>query len=172
MSTPWQNVIIDALQVLDQKEVQHGLYGIRQAHSAGRRLPKLAHLLSSPGRTDISHSNGFQVSQSRFGSDDIRFTTTDGESVVLEVLDYATTKVRHYGSSYRADARYGKDVVEPDWELESLVPKLSTNQRDNSTRGILLVAHFRQQKEVKVMLGRSTDQDFLDRYQVDHNERG
>jgi len=172
MSTPWQIVILDALEALDQKEEQHGLYGIRRAHSSSGRLPKLAHLLSSPGKTDILRCNGFRAIQSRFASGDLWFSTKTGECVVIQVLDYATTKVRHYGSTYRVDEHHTKKVKEPDWELESLVPKLSTKQRIDSTRGILLVVHFRQEKEVKTLLGRSADQDFLGRYQVSHYGRG
>ncbi len=58
MNTPWQIVILDALEALDQKEGPHGLYGIRQAHSSSGRLPKLAHLLGSPGKLIIMAEDG------------------------------------------------------------------------------------------------------------------
>ncbi len=48
------------------------------------------------------------------------------------------------------------------WQM----PKLPTKQRIDSTRGILLVAHFRHEKEVKTLLGRSAEQNFLDRHHV------
>ena len=168
MGTCWQVVILDALAALDEKEGPHGLYGIRKAHSTGKRLPKIAHLLSSPGSTDILRCNGFCAVQSRLDSGHLRFTTRTGERVVLQVLDHATTKVRHYGSSYRVDEGHTKKPKEPDWELERLIPKLSTKQRLDSTCGILLVAHFRQEKEIKTLLGRSADQKFLRRYQISH----
>ena len=171
MSPCWQILILDALEALDQQEEPHGLYGIRQAHSSKGRLPKLAHLLSSPGKADILRCNGLRGTQSRFGSSDLRFSTGSGECVVLEVLDYATTKVRHYGSAYRLDEYHTKPTTEPDWELESLVPKLSTKKRSNSTRGILLLTHFRHEKALNCLLGRSTDPDFLGRYQVAHFKR-
>jgi hypothetical protein len=171
MKTPWQIAILDALEALDRKEEPHGLYGVRQAYSTGGRLPKLAHLLSSPGRTDILRCNGFRSTQSRFASHDIWFSTEDGDNIVLQLLDYATTKVRHYGSSYRVDERHTKKPKEPDWELESLVPKLSTKQRTCSIRGILLIVHYRQEKELVGRLGRSADADFLGRYQVSHVSR-
>src|SRR5438132_5936 len=49
-------------------------------------------------------------------------STGSGECFVLQVLDYATTKVRHYGSAYRLDEHHSKEASEPDWELERLVP--------------------------------------------------
>ena len=171
MSTFWQILILDALEALDRREEPHGLYGIRQAHSSKGRLPKLAHLFSSPGKTDILRCNGLRGIQTRFGASDIWFTTGSGECVVLQVLDYATTKVRHYGSAYRLDEHHSKEASEPDWELERLVPKLSTRKHNDSTRGILLLTHFRHEKELESLLGRSTDPDFLGRYQIAHFRR-
>ena len=171
MSTCWQILILNALEVLDRAEAPHGLYGMRQAHSIKGRLPKLAHLLSSPGKTNILRCSGLQGIQSRFGSDDVRFSAEGGECVSLQVLDCATTKVRHYGSVYRLDEQRTKEPKEPEWELERLVPKLSSKSRGSYTRGILLVAHYASRKELQSFLGRSAGPDFLSRYQLAHFSR-
>jgi hypothetical protein len=171
MNTSWEIVILDALEALDRKEGPHGLYGIRQANSSGGQLPKLAHLLSSTGKTGILRSSGFRSIQTRYSGSDLWFSTGTGECIILHVLDHATTKVRQYGSAYRLDAHHPKAAKEPGWQLESLVPKLSTRGDTVYTRGLLLVAHFRTEKDLGSMLGRSTKPDFLGRYQIRHFAR-
>src|SRR6266446_6140063 len=103
MNQPWPTSMLDALEALDGQEKPHGLYGIRQAHSQKGRLPTLAHLLSSFGKASKFRPAGVRGIRNRFGSDAIGFCTEAGECVALQVLDYATTKVRHYGSVYRLD---------------------------------------------------------------------
>jgi hypothetical protein len=169
MSTYWPIQILDALEALDREEVPHGLYGLRQAYASKRRIPTLAHLFSSTGKASILARNGFEGIQTRSTSADIYFSTGGGESVGLHVLEYATTKVRHYGSTYRLDKHYAKKSKDPNWELESLVPKLSKNRI--STRGILLLAHFQNNEQLEKVLGRSTEPDFLSRYHVTHTVR-
>lgn len=107
----------------------------------------------------------------RYGANVLRFNTGAGECVVLEVLDYATTKVRRYGSAYRVDDHHTKQAKGAAAEVESLVPKLFTKKRSNSTGGILVIAHFRDPKELQNILGRNTDTHFLSHYQISHFSR-
>ena len=172
MKLCWQKPLLDGLEALDRQEGPHGVYGIRQAYSAKERLPSLAHLFSSSGQTNVLRPIGLQGIQSRFGSDDLRFSAEGGECVSLQVLDWATTKVRHYGSTYRMDGHHGKEPRTPDWELESLVPRLSSRSRGVLTMGILLVAHYASAKELQSLLGRSARPEFLKRYEVAHFSRG
>jgi hypothetical protein len=165
----WQKQILDALESLDRAEGPHGLYGIRQAHAVNGRLPKFAHLLSA-GKTSIFKSNDFQFTQSRFRSDDLWFYTGN-EHVVLTVRDFATTKVRQFGSEFRVDDHERKSAADFGLDFETSVPKLSKNRSKDSTYGILLIAHYRQLKEIEAVLGRSTDPEFLARYQVCHFTR-
>jgi hypothetical protein len=165
----WQKQILDALEDLDRAEGPHGLYGMRQAHAKNGRLPKFAHLLST-GKTGILKPNDFQSIQSRFRSDDLWFYTGN-EHVVLTVRDFATTKVRQFGSEFRVDDHEQKSVADSGLDLETSVPKLSKNRAKGSAYGILLIAHYRQLKEIETLLGRSTDPDFLARYQVCHFTR-
>ena len=171
MKTCWQKLLLDGLEALDRQESSHGVYGMRQVYSAKGRLPSLAHLLSSSGQTNVLRPSELQGIQSRFGSDDIRFSAEGGECVSLRVLDRATTKVRHYGSTYRLDEHHGKKPRTPDWELESLVPKLSGRSRGALIMGILLVAHYAWEKELQSLLGRSANPQFLNRYGVAHFSR-
>ena len=164
MSSCWQILLLDALEMLDGEEEPHGLYGMRQAHtrSAKGKLPKLANLLSCPGERNILRRSGFRNVRSWFGSD-LRFTTESGECVVLKVLDHATTKVRHYGSAYRLDEHYRKQASEVEWDLESVLPKISTRDRID---GILLFFHYHRRKELQHLFGQSADPDFLSRYRL------
>ena len=171
MKLCWQQALLDGLEALDHRESPHGIYGMRQAHSAKGRLPSLAHLLSSSSQTNVLRPSGLLGIQSRFGSDDLRFSAEGGEYVSLQVLDWATTKVRHYGSTYRLDEHYGKKSRTPDWELESLVPKLSSSSRGVLTMGILVVAHYASAKELQSLLGRGASPGFLSRYELAHFSR-
>ncbi len=170
MKSGWQKVVLDGLEALDGQESPHGLYGLREAYSVEGRRPSLAHLLGASGKTSVLRHAGFQDLHSRFGSEKLRFRTEDGDGVALQVLDYATTKVRQYGSAYRLDTHHGKLPTPPDWDLESLVPKLPDGTP--GTRGILLVAHFASGKELPDLLGRSTSPEFLSRHGVAHFSRG
>jgi len=172
MNESWQIRFVDGLEALDREEAPHGLYGVRQARSDGSRLPGLAHCLSASGRTGFLRRNGFRGSQSPFGLGRLNFTTEAGKQVVLEVLDYATTKVRHYGSAYRLDEHHGKPPKQPLWDLEILVPKLSTRRHADRIRGILLIVHYRHEREISDVLGRTTGAGFLDRYELLHVARG
>jgi hypothetical protein len=170
MKPDWQKVVLDGLEALDGLESPHGLYGLCEAHSVEGRRPSLAHLLVASGKTSVLRQAGFQDLHSRFGSEKLRFRTEDGDGVALQVLDYATTKVRHYGSAYRLDTHHGKVPAPPDWDLESMVPKLPDGTP--GTRGILLVAHFASGKELPDLVGRSTSPDFLSRHGIAHFSRG
>ena len=171
MKLCWQKALLDGLEALDRQESPHGVYVMRQAHSSKGRLPSLAHLLSSSGQTNVLRPCGLQGIQSRFGSNDLRFSAEGGECVSLQVLDWATTKVRHYGSTYRLDEHHGKKSKTPDWELESLVPKLSSSSRGVLTMGILVVAHCASAKDLQSLLGRCASPEFLKRYEVAHFSR-
>jgi hypothetical protein len=172
MKPCWQNRLLDSLEALDLQERPHGLYGLRQAYAVQGRLPTLAHLFGSKGKTNVLRRSGLEGIQSRFGSHDLWFNAEDGEGIILRVLDWATTKVRHYGSAYRLDEHHGKPPRTPDWDLESLVPKLSSRGPGDYRHGILLVAHYASGKELQKVLGRGDSPDFLSRYKVAHFARG
>jgi len=171
MSTSWQTLLLDALDALDLEEAPHGLYGILQAHAANGKLPTLAYLLASPtGKLAVLRRAGLRSYHRRLHSDDLGFAVEGVGEVALRVLDYATTKVRHYGSAYRLDTHHAKETRAPDWELESLLPKLR-NLHPKDVHGVLLVAHFAASNEIAPVLGRSTDPVFLNRYRLAHLAR-
>jgi hypothetical protein len=164
----WQKHILDALESLDRSEGPHGLYGIRQAHAVNGRIPKLAHLLSS-GETSIFKANELRSIQSRFRTDHLSFFSRyENEHVVLTARDFATTKVRKFGSEYRVDDHQRKSATNTALDLETSIPKLSKKRCRDCIYGILLIAHYQQSKEIEPLLGRSTEPDFLARYQVCH----
>ena len=161
-------LLLDCLESLDRQESPHGIYGIRQAYSTNGRLPTLAHLFSSAGSTNILRPCGLKGNQSRYDSDDLRFGLETGECISLQVLDYATTKVRLFGSTYRLDDHQAKKSEQPKWDLESKVPKLSGSSQGALTMGILLLIHYASGSEIMSVLGRSTSLEFLSRYQIAH----
>ncbi len=170
MKLCWQILLLDCLESLDRQESPHGIYGLRQAYSTNGRLPTLAHLFSSAGSTNILRPCGLKGKQSRYDSDDLRFGLVTGECISLRVLDYATTKVRLFGSAYRLDDHQTKKSEQPNWDLESLIPKLPASSQGALSMGILLVIHY-PLGEIMSVLGRSTNPEFLSRYQVAHFDR-
>jgi hypothetical protein len=172
MNAPWRIVILDALDALDRREAPHGLYGMRQAHSLNGRLPSLAHLLSARGNTDILRRNGYRTTVAPVDHRHLSFRTVEGERVSLGVIDYATIKVRKYGSSYRVDEGYTKKKPKkPEWELESCLSEFFTCEGCPFSHALLFVAHFRDPKEYRSLLGRSTEPEFLDRHELIHLAR-
>lgn len=168
MNPTWPARLLDQLENVDRKEAQHGLYGIRHAYAPEGILPSAAHVLSAPDKAGLLKKCGFGGGTTRPGNDLLTFTA-GREAVSLQVLDYATTKVRHYGSAFRIDKRHGKPSREPSWDLESLVPKL---RRDRwGTYALLLIAHYTLAREIESVLGKSVDPAFLDRYALAHEGR-
>lgn len=128
----------------------------------------MAHVLASPRKVGLLRKCGFSGGSSDQRSDTLYFAS-ETERVSLQIFDYATTKVRHYGSAFRLDRRHVKQHTEPAWDLESLVPKLRVDRY--GTPSILLIAHFVSRKEIESILGKTTDPVFLDRYALAHDSR-
>jgi hypothetical protein len=123
MTQTWPMRLLDQLELVDTQEAPHGLYGIRRAYAPEGPLPSAAHVLASPGKVGLPAKCGFSGGSARPGSDTLSFTS-GAETVSLRVLDYATTKVRHFGSAFRLDKRHVKQPRARAWDLETLVPKL------------------------------------------------
>jgi hypothetical protein len=166
----WQTQILDEIEELDKRELPHGVYGIREAHAIAGRLPTLAYLFTAPGTTNFCQTVDVQKGRPRDRfADYISINASGEERVTLQILDFATTKVRQFGDVYRLDEHDKKPATEPDWDLESLVPKV--RQRGKSIHSLLLVAHYSTSKEISGILGRSVDPQFLGRYRIAHSKR-
>jgi hypothetical protein len=170
MSQPWPTRLLDQLELVDIQEAPHGLYGMRRAYVPEGRLPSAAHVLGAPGMVDLVSQCGFSGRSSDPRKDVLSFTV-GVERISLQILDYATTKVRHYGSAFRVDKRHIKQPREPVWDLETLVPKLSKLSRGYNTCGILVIAHYVSTREIESVPGKTADPTFLDRYVLAHHTR-
>src|SRR6266487_5887449 len=136
MNQTWPMRLLDQLELVDTQEGPHGLYGIRRAYAPEGPLPSAAHVLASSSKVGLLAKCGLSGRSPGHGSDAISFTS-GVERVSLQVLDYATTKVRHFGSAFRLDKRHVKQPREPAWDLDTLVPKLCSDRY--ATHGILLI---------------------------------
>jgi hypothetical protein len=163
MSQSWPTQLLDLLERVDAEEAPHGLYGIRRAYTPEGPLPSAAHVLGGPSMVNLFRRCGFSGGTSGRHSQVVSFTT-GGETVWLQILDYATTKVRHFGSAFRLDKHHTKQSSEPRWDLETLVPKLTRQSRLYETQSLLLIAHFVSDSDLKKVLGKTVDPAFLDRY--------
>ena len=127
MNQTWPMRLLDQLELVDAQEAPHGLYGIRRAYAPEGKLPSAAHVLASPGKVGLLTKCGFSGRSTSPDSHILSFTS-GGETVSLQILDYATTKVRQYGSAFRLDKRHVKQPREPAWDLNTLVPKLCSDR--------------------------------------------
>jgi hypothetical protein len=168
MNQSWPIRLLDQLELVDAQEAPHGLYGIRRAYAPEGPLPSAAHVLGSPRMAGLLQKCRFSGRSPKPGSDVLSFTA-GSESVSLQILDYATTKVRHFGSAFRLDKHPGRQPREPRWDLESRVPKLRRGWY--GTSGILLIAHTVSARETEGLLGKTADPAFLDRYVLTHHIR-
>lgn len=168
MSDTWPFRLLDQLELLDTQESPHGLYGIRRAYAPEGPLPTAAHVLGSPRMVGLLQWCRFSGRSPKPGSEVISFTA-GSEEVSLQILDYATTKVRHFGSAFRLDKRPARQPREPRWDLETRVPKLRRGWY--GTHAILLIAHTVSVKEIECVLGKTIDPAFLDRYVLGHHTR-
>jgi len=110
----WQTQILDEIEELDTREVPHGLYGIREAHAIAGRLPTLAYLFTAPGATNLCQTVGVQKGRPRDRfADYISFNASSEERVTLQILDFATTKIRKFGDVYRLDEHGKKPAPNP-----------------------------------------------------------
>jgi hypothetical protein len=162
MNPTWPQRLLDQMELLDTDEAPHGLYGIRRAYAPEGPLPTMAQVLGSPRKVGLQARCGF--GGRAHGWENLSIVT-DSAHISLRVLDYATTKVRHFGSAFRVDRNPGKASKEPAWDLESLAPKL--HGRD----ALLLIAHTATAKEIEAVLGKTTDPAFLERYTLEHHTR-
>jgi hypothetical protein len=170
MNRSWPTHLLDQLELLDTKEAPHGLYGIRRAYVPEGRLPSAAHVLGAPGKADLLRKCGFSGRSSDQWSDTLSFST-GAERVSLQILDYATTKIRHFGSAFRLDKRHTKQSTEPRWDLETLVPRLSKQSCSRETCALLLIGHYVTPREIEGVLGKTIQPAFLDRYSLEHHTR-
>jgi hypothetical protein len=168
MKPPWPVRLLDQLEIIDGSEAPHGLYGIRRAYAPEGSLPTMAQVLGSPGKVGLREKCGFGGRVAGRDRETLSFGA-DGDYVSLRILDYATTKVRHFGSAFRVDRNPGKASKEPAWDLASLVPKLRSDRF--ATHALLLVAHTAAVKEIEAVLGKCTDPVFVDRYTLEHHQR-
>jgi hypothetical protein len=85
----------------------------------------------------------------------------------MEVLTHASTKVRHFGNTYLLDKVHGKKVEEGPEMLETAVPKLAkaaNRFRGEITASLLFVAHLPSPARFERLLGKTSDDAFLNRY--------
>jgi hypothetical protein len=177
MSQSWPARFLDYLEIVDTQEAPHGLYGMLRAYAPEGRLPTLAEVLAAPGKIDLLKKCGFSnpSAHRRYRSPfsdrrkEVLGFSVGAERVSLDILNYATTKVRHYGSAFRLDKRHLKQPKEPGWDLESLVPKLGRSRGE--TDAILLIAHYASMRELEGVLGKTVEHPFLDRYGLAHYAR-
>jgi hypothetical protein len=162
MNQPWPIRLLDQLEILDTDEAPHGLYGIRRAYAPEGPLPTMAQVLGSPRKVGLPAKCGF--AGRAHGWENLSIATGSAH-ISLRILDYATTKVRHFGSAFRVDRNPGKASKEPAWDLMTLLPKL------RGSHALLLVAHTATVKEIETVLGKTTDPAFLERYALDHHAR-
>lgn len=172
MDTNWTDHFLDKLLELDAAEAPHGLYGIRQAYFGGGRLPTLAEVLSSPKRADFLGRCGFQRGPS-WGCDRsvLRFSPAEGFDVRLRAIDFASTKIRQYGNTYRLDKAHGKPAAEKSAGIELALTDLQRDARPSQGEAILFVAHFVRDQELETLLSRAADPSYRQRYGVSYAER-
>lgn len=157
----WPHLIVTALRDLDKKEAPHGLYGIREAYKTGEGLPTLAEVLGSRKKTGFFHKLGFSaISKQRHGR--VSFTLGSKTYINLQIIDYASTKVRQFGSKYLMDHSSSKKESGLKLDLESILPKL----RKDKPSALLLVAHFRSASESPILLGKATDVSFMNKCSI------
>src|ERR1051326_5821863 len=170
VSRSWPTQILDQLERIDAREAPHGLYGFRNAYASEGRLPTAAHVLGSPRMADLLGKCSF-AKRSFYQSSETLIFAAGVERVSLQILDFATTKVRHFGSVFRLDKRHTKRSNEPRWDLETLVARLSRPRWSNETASLVLIAHYVSPKEIEVVLGKTIQPAFLERYELAHHTR-
>lgn len=134
-------------------------------------MPTLAEILKSPKRTDFIRKLGFKRHYSGIDGDILAFAVDETLETEVRVLDYASTKVRDFGSSYRLDLQNRKQSSEPEWNLERIVPKLAKRGRhgyrsETSSHSILLIAHAPTRSDIHALVGRARDESFLKSYSI------
>jgi hypothetical protein len=157
---------------LDARESPHGLYGIREAHKypEKRRLPTFAEVISNKDEEqDFVCRLGYGSMGGDPRSNQLGFDAGAEGKVHLQILQHASTKVRHFGTGYQLDRHHGKKFVVPEWDLEQLVPGLRKSLRESrwfDSMALLLIAHTKTPREMRETLRRSTESDFLKRYGI------
>jgi hypothetical protein len=134
-------------------------------------MPTLAEILKSPKRTHFIRKLGFKRHYSGTDEDILAFAVDETLEAEVRVLDYASTKVRDFGSSYRLDRQNRKQSSEPEWSLERIVPKLAKRDRhgyhsETSSHSIVLIAHAPTRSDIHALVGRTRDNGFLMSYSV------
>jgi hypothetical protein len=168
----WEDQFLDEICKVDREQSPHGLYGMPDVL---RKSPRPAHLAELLGGSRLSICIARRLGWTHFGAkqDSLHFQLPEGESVRLNFISYASTKVRRYGDTYVLDKVHGKHPGNgPD--LSSLLPRLQNHKpyRSDQFTALLFVAYVTAAREFDTLLGEDgTSQSFLDRYRIQFNSR-
>lgn len=166
----WQQEFLAEFRKIDEEQAPHGLYGLRQFLGGGEAvLPLMQTYAGKNAATHVPKRLGWQVYPYPEGFS----LLIPGETRIdLKLRDYASTKVRQYGSRYVLDRVHGKKEEENGELLESLLPKMARAGRasiDDPVKcfcGLLMIAHAPSPKRLEALLGKATDESFLSRHEL------
>lgn len=172
MTEHWTKRLMNALVELDSMTAPVGLYGIQARFATGERLPTLAEIFCSQNKTNLFRRAGFSLKGTSFNqlralesgvrSGRVMLSLDNDLCSDLKIVDFASTKVRCFGSEYHLDKQDESNSKHLNFDLEKSVSKL----KNGAPSAILLVAHVRTLKECKALVGRCEDPAFLKKYQV------
>lgn len=164
MSLLWPEALIEEIKLFDEHEAPHGLYGVQAAYASNENWPTFAHVFAS------RNPNVFRTFASRWtvsAQDTVRLEIHDAFTYI-RIVDFASTKIRKFGSTYRRDSSFTKKTRRSQARLDKMIPNLrkSTN-RCLSTHALLLIAHAPTELEIVTHVGKAAEQDFIARYDIE-----
>ena len=167
MKRHWSFALVEELKAIDAEEGPHGLYGLRESRRTGDRLPKLIPILEAPPIRLIRRIGAAQHTGSPSATY-ISFGVDHQRTVLVDLEDYADTKVRKFGSTYRLDKQ--SDVPARNTpDFGTLLPRLAKRVSENHGNmtfsfGLLFIGHFAKQKDLHSFLDPFTGDEYLLRY--------
>jgi hypothetical protein len=164
MSSHWSDSLVDELKRIDAEQAPHGLYGLRDSRRASDRLPKLLHILEAPP-IRLFRRLGVAQHTGRPSADYMSFGVAGGNTVLVDLVDYADTKVRQFGDSFRLD-KHTSIGGRPLPDLRTRLPRLGKRVLENHGNatfsfGILLIAHFSKERDLRSYLEPFVSPEFL-----------
>jgi hypothetical protein len=163
---------MNALIELDAMTAPSGLYGIQSRFATSGRLPTLAEIFCSQNKSNLFRRAGFGLKGTHFDqqgstalgvrSGRVMLSLDNRLCADLQVVDFASTKVRCFGSEYHLDKLTESASQHLNIDLEKAVSRL----KNGDPSAILLVAHVRKHKEYKTLVRRCVDPVFLSKHQV------